>query len=128
MSDPQPGAGDVRIELDGKELVLRSSLEACIKISGLAGGMHAAIQRCAALNFETIAEIIGVGLGANPNQMKQVREGVYRTGLIALHGKCIDFVHIVANGGRPLPEDTEDRDTDADPINPASQRENSTES
>jgi hypothetical protein len=113
-----PGAGDVPITLGDKSLILVPSLDACIKISRLAGGLSAAVQRCAALDFDTILAILMAGIGANPRMEKEIAELVFETGLIALHAKCIDFIHIVANGGRP-PQDEEDGETD-DPLANAS--------
>lgn len=114
MTEPMPGAGDIAVELDGKEMVLRPTLEACLAISKIAGGLNAAVQRCVALDIDTIVSIVIAGLGLNPNQAKKVPELVYKTGLIALSGPCIDFIHVVANGGRKI-EDVEDQDNEPDP-------------
>lgn len=120
MAEAGPGAGDIPIELDGQELILVPSLNACIRISRMAGGLNSAIQRCAQLDFETICEVVAAGLDANPVQAKKIPDAVFKTGMIGLHAKCIEFIHVVANGGRP-PEPDEDQEggEGPNPPNPA---------
>ncbi len=123
MADPAlPGDADIVIELDGKEMVLRPSLKACMAVSRIAGGLQAAVQRCLALDMDTICAIITAGLDLNPNQARMVPEAVYATGLIALSAPCIDFINVVGNGGRPvqIEEDDDDDGESADPPQPAS--------
>ena len=129
MAEPEPGAGDVVLELDGKEYLLKPSWQACQAISRLAGGGAAAVQRCQALDFDTIVAIIGHGIGANPQQMqKMVPELVYKTGTMKLAAKCIDFINVVNNGGMPPGDEEEEQDTVRDPTVPGSQSGNITES
>lgn len=116
--DAAPGAGNVPIMLNGVEHQLVPTLGACMAISGIAGGLNAAVQRCVALDFVTICQVIEAGMNLNPTQAKKLREEVYAAGLINLFGPCIDFIQIVANGGRPPPA-AEDGDH-ADPPRPAS--------
>ena len=115
MADPRVGGGVVSFTLDGKPQQLVPSLEACIEISNIAGGINGAIQRVTQLNFETICYIIGAGLEVNGRKLnpgqrdKMLPEAVYKTGLIALMQPCITFCHVVANGGE-LPSDDDDED------------------
>lgn len=119
MADAVQGEGDVAIMLDEKELFLTPSLGACMAISKLNGGLNAAVQRCLALDMDTICAVIIAGLGLNPTQAQKVPAAVYKTGLISLHGPCIDFISIVGNGGRPLLD--EEHEDAPDPMKPASQ-------
>lgn len=121
MADQEPalGAGDVPFQLDGKDMVLAPSVQACLRISRIGGGLNAAVQRCLALDMDTICEIITAGLNLNPTQAKMVPEAVYRTGLFNLSAPCIDFINIVGNGGQPLPEE-EGSEQQPDPLRPAS--------
>lgn len=119
MAEAEPGAGDIPIVLNGKELVLQPSLGACIAISAMAGGLNVAQQRCQQLDFGTICDVIAAGLGLNPTQARALPEAVYKTGLIDLHAKCIDFIGVVANGGQPLPEVEEEQEPAGDPPEPA---------
>lgn len=125
---PAPGAGDVEIVLlqGGEERThkLVPSLGACIALSRIAGGIFGAIDRCGRLDFDTIAEVVAVGMGVNPVQKeKLVHPAIYETGLILLSAPCIRFLHVVANGGRP-PADEEDGDRD--PLANQSQSSSST--
>lgn len=106
MSDAEIGAGDIEVQLDGAPYTLKPTLEACMAISRIGGGLQAAVQRCINLDMETICDIIAAGLSANPTQRKKmIPELVFKTGLIALSAPCIEFIHVVGNGGRPLPEE-----------------------
>lgn len=96
-----PGAGTIPITLTGEELKLTPSLEACIAISNMAGGLTQAVARCHQMNFDTICEVICLGLGATSGpQRKQVKERVYETGLINVAADAILFIRVVANGGQ----------------------------
>ena len=108
MSRPDIGAGDVVINLDGEEVTLRPTLEACTTLSRIQGGIHAQVQRCLALEFDAILAVIVAGLGMRGNGSKDLPGKVFKSGLIQLSAPCISFLHIVANGGRPLGEDQEE--------------------
>ena len=119
-SEAFPGDGDVEIELDGKLHTLKPSLDACIKISRLAGGLNAAVQRCLQLDFDTICEVVIAGLSLNPRQAQQIPAAVFQTGAIQLSAPCIDFINICGNGGRPIELDDEGGDDTENPPRPAS--------
>ncbi len=110
--EASPGAGDIQIELAGKTMTMVPSAQACMAISRLHGGLNAAVQRCAVMDFDTICAVIQAGLGLNPNQARMVPDAVYTAGTMFLSAACIDFIHVVANGGRPLPADAEDQEPD----------------
>jgi hypothetical protein len=119
MADAEQGAGDIPIELDGKEMFLVPSLQACLTISKIGGGLNAAVQRCLNLDFDTICQIVTAGLSLNQTQAKMVPDAVYKTGLIGLSAPCIDFINVVGNGGRPVEIDGEGGEGgDADPPKP----------
>lgn len=124
MSDDaaMPGDGNIPIRLDGKDHELVPSMAACIAISRIAGGLNAASARVLALDIETVCSIIIAGLGLNPTQAKMVPEAVYRTGLIQLAAPCVDFIRVVANGGRALSDDDDDQEGEQspNPLMPAS--------
>jgi hypothetical protein len=106
MAEADVGAGNVPIELDGKSFELKPSLAACMSISKLGGGggMHTMVARCGALDFDAIHAVITAGLGLNPTQAKNLGEAIYKTGLMDLASPCIDFINMIANGGRPVEE------------------------
>lgn len=122
MAEAEPGAGDIPITLDGEEYVLKPSLAACIAISGIAGGLNQAVQRCYQMNFETIVEVICLGLSATSGpQKREVGEKVYKTGVIHVAADAIHLIRTIANGGqRPKDEEgTGEGDPPLDPLSPS---------
>lgn len=119
MADYHEGDGDIVIELDGKQFTLRPTLQACQQISRMAGGLTAVRMKIGGLDFDTICDVIGYGIGLNPTQRaKMLPEAVYRAGIINLIAPLVDFVMIIANGGRPLPMDEEEPDEEEGDENP----------
>lgn len=127
---PEPGAGDVAITLCGQELMLQPSLEACMRISKMAGdSLAVAVQKVGRYDFDFIVELIALGVGATtPALKKEVQEKVYRTGVIHLVPECILFIRTIMNGG-VLPNDEEEPGgEDGGPLGASpSQSENSTD-
>ena len=124
---PAPGAGDVPIDLGGETMFLKSTLEACVAISNLRGGLNMAVQRCLALDFDATCDIVCLGLGATSGQQrKEVRQLVYEAGLINCQAPCILFIRTIANGGIIPPAPEEGEEQDADPLAEDSQSETST--
>ncbi len=105
MSKPEIGAGDLKLELDGEEVVLKPSLGACTGICRAPGGIYgpgSVAERLARCDLDTMAMLIRLGLGVGPSAIKELEERIYRTGLIVVRDVLQEFVVIVANGGRPL--------------------------
>lgn len=97
------GAGDVSIILDGDPATLKPSLRAAQTISRQAGGIIGAMQAVGRFELDTISLVIALGLGrVKPNEVNDVAEQVYRTGLTDLVPKVTEFLTIIANGGRPV--------------------------
>lgn len=123
---PEPGAGDVTIMLEGKEHTMSPSLGACMAISKFAGGTQNAIRRCLACDFEAICEIISIGTGyTSLNERKLIQEAVFKQGLISVAAECVLFIRAINNGGK-LPNDDEDEGGEGDPDAPLSLSESST--
>lgn len=114
MAERSVGEGRVAIELDGKQMALVPSLDACLEISKATGGLAGALQRCQNLHFETIVFIVGEGLEIdgqrlNPRQRADMLpKAIYEAGTVIVAAKCMDFITIIGRGGRPL--DIEDDD------------------
>lgn len=126
MSDPKPGAGTVPIMLDGKEHQLVPTLEACMAISKFAGGTMKAIERCYACDFEAICEIIALGTGyISGPQRKQIKEAVFKAGILSVAADCVLFIRSVNNGGK-VPNDDEGEGGEGEPDAPLSQSQSST--
>lgn len=105
MTQPEIGAGDVIVQLGEHEVVLRPTLKAAISLSSQRGGITTMVQRCLDFEFDAIHSVILAGLEGKGS--KDLPELVYSAGLINLSAICIKFLHVVANGGRPLGDDEE---------------------
>lgn len=120
MSGPIVGGGKVPIILEGKEYFLEPSLEACLELARSPVGLGGLIDRCKAMHFETICMIIGVGLrpngkALNPRQRDQmIPKAVYEAGIIDVAGICMEYLTVILNGGRELP-DEEDEEKEEEP-------------
>ena len=120
------GSGNVTITLEGREFVLRPSLNACLVISRQAGGIRGAIDKVLAMDLDMIVRVIQLGLGPQAaRRFKDLPEVVFRSGLTdtssGLMAHCIEYLGVLANGGRPLVRgDEEAPDDSANPPFPPS--------
>jgi len=117
MSEPKIGAGDISLSLNEHEIVLHPTLRAATTLSSSQGGITRMVERCLQLEFEAIYAVILAGMGGK--QSKDLRELVYAKGMLDLSPICIRFLHILANGGRPLTPD-EEPESDDDPLEESS--------
>lgn len=115
---PLPGSADIPFTLDGEELFLKPSLKACISISRMHNNPHETASKVMAMDFDTIAAVVGFGLDRPVS--KALQEKVYKTGLVELRPALISFIHIVNNGGRPLNVDEEAKGDEDEAENPPS--------
>lgn len=100
MTDYVPGEGDVEIELDGAKLYLKPTLAACLAITRAgASGPRVLADQCLQLNIDAISAVIAAGLGV---RAEDIIGQVYKTGTMSLFSKCVRFIHVVSNGGRPV--------------------------
>ena len=115
------GSGNVTITLAGREYILRPSLNACLVISRQAGGIRGAIDKVLAMDIDMIVRVIQLGLGNDAaRRFKDLPEVVFRSGLTdtssGLMAHCIEYLGVLANGGRPLARDeAEARDDSENP-------------
>ena len=99
------GAGDVEFELDGKQVALRPSLQACQAISRMHGGLLEALRKVGNGDMDTIVSVVGFGLGLKPgDDFDAVAEQVWRTGPTKVAVPAIKFIGNISNGGRPRTE------------------------
>lgn len=104
MSDHNIGEGNVEMELDGELITLKPTLKAALALSNGQGGIPAMVQRCINLEMDALCSVISHGLGV---WSKDIPEKVYKTGLFQVSGRCIRFLNVVSNGGRPLNDEEE---------------------
>ncbi len=95
------GAGNVNITLNGVEVTLRPSLKAAQTISRQSGGIVAAMQAVGKFDFDVIANVVALGLGkTRTEEVQEVAEQVYSTGLTDLVPSVTVYLTNLANGGR----------------------------
>lgn len=117
MSQPEIGAGDVKIDLvDHGEVTLRPTLDACRRLSSGPGGINKMVERCKDWEFEAILAVITAGLGRNSKELPDL---IFKTGMLTLAPACIDFLFIISNGGRAL-GDTGESGESKDPLEKSS--------
>jgi len=98
--------GDVAIHLNGEEIVLRPTLKAMSAISSN-GGLGKVRQALVDQDFATVVSVILHGANMTGGSAgKQIPEAVYKNGFTTeLLVGLLNFVGILANGGKPLPDD-----------------------
>jgi len=117
MTDNRIGDGNVTLKLeDGDELVLKPSWGAAQQISRSYNGISGAVEQVARLNMDVTVQVIIYGLGylGTKKPPQNLSERIWKTGFTDISGsvsaRVIDYLNILANGGKPLPENTGDSD------------------
>ncbi len=118
MSEHNTHSGDVMINLtDNGEVALKPTLDAAIRLSSAPGGINKMVDRCVNYEFDAILTVVQVGIGENSKDLPGI---VFRTGMIELAPSCIEFLHVIANGGRSLSDKPEQKE-DGTPLANSSQ-------
>lgn len=102
MTKASLGAGNIEIELDGETVVLRPNLKAAQNISRSKGGIMAAVEAVGKFDLDTMVNVIALGLGAEGKEARDLADKVYSTGMADLVSPVINYLTILANGGRPM--------------------------
>jgi hypothetical protein len=102
MSKPHLGAGNVDIELAGEIVTLRPNLKAAQNISRAKGGIMAAIEAVGRFEFDVMVTVITLGLGVDGKEARDIPDKVFTTGMADLVTPVINYLTILANGGRPV--------------------------
>lgn len=89
----------VEITLNGNAVTLRPTLAVAKAVNALGGGFQGAIFKIGALDFEMYAGIVAAGIG---KKVSEVEDDVFREGLITLTVPLVEFVTLLASGGKPL--------------------------
>ena len=99
-------AGEVTIKLNGEDRILKPTLRAITMISSQFGGLAKARDALAVQDFQAATTIIRWGLNMPDSEAKKLPDVVFETGLtVDLLVPLIRYVGILANGGKPLPDD-----------------------
>ncbi len=99
-------AGDVVITLAGEQRVLRPTLRAITMISAHFGGLAKARDALASQDFQAVFQVVRWGLNASDKEAKDLPQQIFETGIISdLLVPLIRYIGILANGGKPMPDD-----------------------
>ncbi len=99
-------AGDVTITLAGDDRILKPTLRAANMISSHFGGLAKARDQLAAQDLQAAVAVIRHGLNMPDKEAKNLPDMVWETGMnIDLLIPLIRYIGILANGGKPLPDD-----------------------
>lgn len=109
------GQGNVEVQLTnehGEQItkVLKPSIHAMRVLSRKYGGLQPLIKRVADMDFDTIVDVLEVGLQIpqSPKARQELEGLVYHTGFTDATGQlpmlCVRFVTVLMHGGRMPPE------------------------
>lgn len=98
----------ITIDLDGEDVTLIPSPDAIIFLSGKYDGFSPLLQSLQRLNIQAAVDVVIAGLGLEGKEAKAAGQRVAVTGTIDLMPKLVEFVMILANGGKPLKEAEDD--------------------
>lgn len=110
MSEARVGAGNIAVQLNGEEYNLVPTLEAAQSISRGSGGLRVAINSVMNMDIDTIVRVVQLGLG--PAVVKELGGAsklpqlVWESGFTDTSGelavKCIEYLTVLSNAGRPV--------------------------
>jgi len=98
----------VIIELEGEEVTLTPSPDAIISLSAKYDGLGPLINALQRVNVQASVDVVVVGAGAKDKEAKTLANKVVREGVTKLMPQLLEFVFILANGGKPLKEADDD--------------------
>jgi hypothetical protein len=102
------GSGDVPIKLGDEELILKPTWLAAKTISGTAGGILGSIEKVLRVDVEEISRVVLIGLGyiGNRKPPADLMDKIWKTGYTtdggALVERCVTYLRVLSNGGRPV--------------------------
>ena len=109
----QLNIGDVPVMIDGEQRVLKPTLRAISMISTQFGGIAKARDLLIAQDFNATVAITRHGLNLSDKDAKALPEQIFATGLTTdLLLPLIRYLAILANGGKPPPDDPVDAGDD----------------
>jgi hypothetical protein len=121
MAQPEIGIGDVVIELDADQIVLKPTAHALKTFGSQPGGIQTAVGRCITHDFAFMLEVVRVGANLNSHQIAkyEIEDKLFRFGANKLAVLLCRYLSICSNGGRPRDEtldDSEVQDEIEDPL------------
>ena len=110
MARPELNGGTIEIRLEGFEITLVPTLQAAISLTSASGGLAKLNRRIADLEFDAIRSVIVAGMDGK--RSKDLDQLIFDAGLISLSAPCITFLHLIANGGKPLGTEDDEEGSD----------------
>lgn len=92
----------VSVEIDGEEVVLIPSPAAILSLSAQYGGFQPLVRTLGQLDVQAMVAVVVAGLGLSGREARDMTDAVAMSSSLELAPKLIEFVMILANGGRPL--------------------------
>jgi hypothetical protein len=102
--------GIIEIDLDGESVELRPTPQAALKLSQTFGGLFPIIGRIRQLDLDAFVAVVQYGGGIK--QTKDLPEKVFSSGMTTLAPALIDFITVLANGGKMPNFDAEETPTE----------------
>lgn len=105
-SQVRVGDGEVAIDVDGKEYILRPSYYAAKTISSRYGGIMGALQRVGNVDVDAIIDVICIGIGFTEHKKPSddFKDKIWRAGFTddtsRLLERCAHYLRTLSSGGR----------------------------
>lgn len=102
------GAGNVTVTLNEQEYTMVPTLNAAQTTSRLNGGIRGAIDAVIKLDLDVITRVVQVGLGPKVTREigAKLPDYIWQAGMTDSGGeivsKCIEYLTLLSNGGRPM--------------------------
>lgn len=110
MAGSKHAAGVVDLMVDGTTYTLRPSLRAAQALSRAYGGFAPLLDRLRQMDLDAYSAVIVQGAGLERREARDVPEAIYSAGMADIMVPCVEFVAILANGGKPLADDDDGDD------------------
>lgn len=106
--------GDVIVfHANGKKYVCRPTLAAADAISRAFGGYQPAFEKVQALDFASICAVLLAGQRLKGQQSEDARENFFREGVSSLAVSAMEFLNLLAHGGKKPVAATDDDEDEA---------------
>lgn len=90
--------GSITIAIDGREIVLKVTVEAAVNISKKFGGIFQAAQKVAAMDYEAMFNLLEIGKGSPLTALET--NSLFAQGANTLVDYCYNYIEMLQNGGK----------------------------
>lgn len=114
MSEKKLGAGNVTITIDGDDYTLKPTPYAIKTLSANYDGLTGCLDRLRRMDMNAFIYVINIGTGTKGQAAKDLEAAICRTPMGDLVGPLVEYVAVLMNGGRPLENNDDGGDDEAD--------------